>query len=183
MTNISSDPRNAMKIRFPDDKIAHWAERYRQLQEDADLIAFVPQVRRCGAMSIDQLRRVAQWKSPRGAHHVEKTDDDYVRTMTAFALRTTNERARIEVLTLLDGVSWPTASVILHFFHCERYPILDFRALWSVGEEVPSQYTFKFWWDYVRFCREAADRTGCDMRTLDRALWAYSEANQPTPVE
>ena len=29
------------------------------------------------------------------------------------------ERLRIEILTLLDGVGWPTASVILHFYHKE----------------------------------------------------------------
>ena len=94
------------------------------------------------------------------------------------AFAATEERSRIELLTLLDGVSWPTASVILHLFHQDRYPLLDFRALWSIGLDVPSQYSFAFWWSYVEFCREVAQRNAIDMRTLDRALWQYSKENQ-----
>lgn len=71
------------------------------------------------------------------------------------------------------------ASVILHLYHRERYPILDFRALWSLSVDVPAFYRFPFWWGYVEYCRELAERTGMDMRTLDRALWQYSRENQP----
>ncbi len=88
------------------------------------------------------------------------------------------ERAKIEVLTLLDGVLWPSASVILHLFYEKLYPILDFRALYSVGLEVPKQYSFSFWWPYVQFCREVAQRNSVNMRILDRALWKYSKENQ-----
>ena len=80
--------------------------------------------------------------------------------------------------SILDGVSWPTASVILHFFHRRRYPILDFRALWSVGLEPPVQYGFNFWWDYVQYCRILARESRVDMRTLDRPLWQYSKERQ-----
>jgi hypothetical protein len=80
---------------------------------------------------------------------------------------------------LLDGVSWPTASVILHFCHPEPYPVLDYRALWAVGVDAPSAYTFELWWGYVQICREIARETGMDMRELDRALWQYAKENQP----
>lgn len=39
---------------------------------------------------------------------------------------------RIEVLTVVCGVSWPVASTILHYCVSDDYPILDFRALWSL---------------------------------------------------
>lgn len=169
-----------MELVFDENSIGTWAARYAYAEEDADLVALVPLVRETGWLSLDQLRQVARWKSRRSARRVRANDEDYVRAVTAFALQTDSERARIEALTLLDGVGWPTASVILHFFHCERYPILDFRALSSVGEEEPNQYTFGFWWSYVGFCRALADRTGHDMRTLDRALWAYSKENPQT---
>ena len=35
------------------------------------------------------------------------------------------ERLRIGVLLPLDGIDWPTASVLLHLAHRDRYPILD----------------------------------------------------------
>jgi hypothetical protein len=131
-----------------------------------------------GFMTKDELRIIAQWKAPRSAGHIEDNPEEYVKEITAFALSATTERARIEVLTNLDGVRWPTASVILHFFHKERYPIMDFRALWSVCLAVPAQYSFDFWWPYVQFCRDLSKRINMDMRTLDRALWQYSKEKQ-----
>ncbi len=167
-----------MELKFPENKIDYWAGQYDYPLQDTPVTDLVPEVRQCGFLTLNQLFVVAQWKSPRSAGHIQNNDEDYVRTITGFALHTENERAKIEVLTILDGVSWPTASVILHFFHAENYPILDFRALWSVGAKDPAQYTFGFWWDYVLFCRDLADRAGKDMRTLDMALWAYSKENQ-----
>ena len=158
-----------MKLQFSEAKIGYWAGQYDYGQLDSGLGDLVPQVRKAGSLTLDQLRAVAQWKAPRSAGHVDGNDEEYVRAITGFAFQTACERARIEVLTLLDGVGWPTASVILHFFHCDRYPILDFRALWSVGEEVPLRYEFDFWWRYVLFCRRVAERGRHDMRTLDRA--------------
>lgn len=83
------------------------------------------------------------------------------------------------MLTLLSGVQWPTASVILHFCAAEPYPILDFRALWSLSEDVPpSGYTFPFWWSYCEATRCLAAKARVSMRVLDRALWQYSKENQ-----
>jgi hypothetical protein len=127
---------------------------------------------------VEQLEQVARWKSPRRASAVRRNAEEFVREATGIALRAQHERLRIEVLTLLDGVSWPTASVILHFFHNERYPIIDRRALWSVSMAAPASYTFNVWWAYVSYCRVLAQKTGLDMRTLDRALWQYSKENQ-----
>ena len=93
-------------------------------------------------------------------------------------LSTPAERLRIEVLTLMNGVSWPTASVILHFFHPDDYPILDFRALWSLKSAVPQPYEFVFWQAYTRHCRKLSKLSGVSMRTVDRALWQFSKENQ-----
>lgn len=166
-----------MKLQFAGNKIAFWAAKYDYQVQETEIESLVQNVKTCRFLTLDQLWMVARWKSPRSAGHIKLNNDEYVKEITGFALQTKNERARIEALTILDGVSWPTASVILHFFHDEKYPILDFRALWSVGVKLPSKYDFEFWWDYVVFCRDLAARTGHEMRTLDRALWAYSKQN------
>ncbi|HQL94014.1 MAG TPA: hypothetical protein PL005_05005, partial [Candidatus Hydrogenedentes bacterium] len=81
--------------------------------------------------------------------------------------------------TLLAGVSWPTASVFLHFAFPEKYPILDFRALWSLNiDPPPKQYTFPFWKEYADFCRNLSGEAGVSLRTLDKALWMYSKRYQ-----
>lgn len=73
------------------------------------------------------------------------------------------------------------ASVILHFVHPDPYPVLDFRALGSLGVKAPSEYSFPFWEEYTRFCREATGDLKLSMRQLDRALWAYAKFNgRPT---
>ena len=131
-----------------------------------------------GHLTKDQLRLVAQWKAPRAAAHIEKNSEGYVKEVSAAAFSGDEERTRIEALTLLDGASWPTASVILHLFHKEPYPILDSRALWSASIAVPSQYTFRFWWRYVEYCRDLAMWSGVPMRILDFALWEYSNEHQ-----
>ena len=169
-----------IKLRFSETEIEYWAQRYEYPLEQTLLINLRSKVQQAGYLTKEQLRMVARWKAPRSAGHIEKNEEEYVKEITAWSLSAKEERSKIEVLTLLDGVQWPSASVILHLFHKEAYPILDFRALWSVGLEVPKQYSFSFWWKYVKFCRNIAQRNSLNMRTLDRALWQFSRENQKT---
>jgi hypothetical protein len=101
-----------------------------------------------------------------------------VHEATHIALSTDDERAKMYILRRLSGVAWPTASVILHFCDKRPYPILDYRALWSLGIASPPAYTFEFWWAYTAFVRQLVQATGYDMRTVDRALWQFSKERQ-----
>lgn len=166
------------KLRFDESRIQKIAALYEYPIAEDELIDLKPVVQKRGFLKKQELQKIAYWKAPRSSGHVNKNEDAYVREITEFSFRASTERARIQVLTNLDGVSWPTASVILHLFHHEPYPIMDFRALWSVTLEVPKQYSFDFWWPYVEFCREITHRNQVDMRILDRALWQYSKENQ-----
>ena len=167
-----------MELRFSEDKISYWAERYIYPREESRLLSLRDEVQEVGYLTKDQLQLLAQWKSPRSAPRVAKNSERFIQEVTAFALNAEDERSRIASLTLIDGVAWPTASVILHMFHREKYPILDFRALWSLSTDVPG-YAFPFWLKYVHFCRNLAEKNQVEMRTLDQALWQYSKANQP----
>ena len=165
-----------MKLRFNEQKFKELAGRYKY--PDDSVLNLKENIQTKGYIEKQELFKIAYWKAPRSVHHVLKNEDGYIEEITKISFMAKSERTRIEVLTNLDGVSWPTAAVILHLFHDEPYPILDFRALWSVNLEVPGQYSFKFWWPYVEFCREVAKQNKVDMRTLDRALWQYSKENQ-----
>ena len=55
------------------------------------------------------------------------------------------------------------------------YPILDVRALASLGVTAPPRYTFPFWWAYTTFTRSLSRQTGLSMRDLDRGLWQFSK--------
>jgi thermostable 8-oxoguanine DNA glycosylase len=131
-----------------------------------------------GYLTKKEFLKVCDWKTPRTKPRCERNDEDFIRVISSLVKTTKSERLRIQAWTLLEGVGWPTASVFLHFAFPDKYPILDFRALWSLSTEVPKQYTFQFWQKYSEFCRELACKAGVTMRELDQALWVYSKLNQ-----
>lgn len=155
-----------------------WATKYDYPRQETELIDLFSEIQSNGFITKNHLRLIAKWKSPRSAGHIEKNTDEYIKEITGWSFSATDERSKIEVLTLLNGVQWPSASVILHLFSKEKYPILDFRTLWSVETEVPNQYTYSFWWPYVMFCRKLSKNNNISMRVLDRALWQYSKEKQ-----
>lgn len=134
-----------------------------------------------GYLDYSTFLAIGEWKSPRNKKRHASNAPEFVEEVTRLALTPgTSPRLAIETLTLLAGVEWPTASVILHFCHADPYPILDFRALWSLSTDVPARYDYPFWREYSEFTRELARRSGVSMRTLDRALWKFSEVHQNT---
>ena len=78
-------------------------------------------------------------------------------------------------------MSVPTASTLLYIAFPDDYPILDVRALDSLGVKPRSQYPVSFWLEYLSACRELAHRFGVSIRTLDKALWQHSRERSALP--
>jgi hypothetical protein len=179
-----------MKLRFAIGRIAELADQYdaltgerdRRLTEEITKEVF-PAYLRKGYLTKEGFLAVCAWKTPRSKPHCESNDSGLIKEISALALTTKSERLKIQAWTLLAGVKWPTASVFLHFAFPERYPVLDYRALWSLQEKVPSQYTFSFWEDYTECCRSLAEKAHVTMRALDKALWTFSKLRQPQAKE
>jgi hypothetical protein len=166
-------------LRFDKHDIEYWASRYVYPLEDHISDTIAPGVRKAGYTCKVDFLAICDWKTARTRKQVGKNREDFIQEVTRVAFSTPNERLRIEILTLLKGVSWPTASVILHFCHTAPYPIIDFRALWSLEVEIEtSDYDFDLWWEYTCYCRLVAVESGVSMRTLDKALWQFSKENQ-----
>jgi len=119
------------------------------------------------------------WKSPRTRNHYENNNPALVKEITKFGFATNNEEAMIMVLRGLNGVEYPVGSAILQFAFPDKYPILDFRTLWSLGWEQPRYYTFGFWQKYCGKIQDISKETGESIRTVDKALWEYSKEHQP----
>ena len=167
-------------LRFPKTEIRHWASLYDYPGEYELMRGPVADGRRNGYLTAEAFAAIGEWKSPRARKRRAANASNFIEEVTRRALApSTSPRLAIEALTLLSGVSWPTASVILHFCHPDPYPIVDYRALWSLSSAVPSQYRYAFWDAYTSFTRALAKGARVDMRTLDRALWKYSELHQP----
>lgn len=171
-------PLAKFRLRISENELARWAGRYSYPGESEIESGVAPAARTRGHLTYDEFLRLCKWKTPRSQSRCAANDPDLVQEVTRLALSTGHEELKIGALLLLKGVSWPTASVILHFCDHDKYPILDYRALWSLSITPPSQYTFPFWWAYTNFMRQLQERTGLTMRVLDRALWQYSKERQ-----
>jgi hypothetical protein len=164
-------------LRFDGRELRHWASRF-STAGDAAEEAIGERARAAGFLTKPDFLKLCEWKTPRSRPLCASNGAAFVRAVTRASFATADERLRIEVLLLLSGVNWPTASAILHFAGPARYPVLDVRAIWSAGLDRPPRYDFALWWSYTRFCRRLARASRLTMREVDRALWQYSKENQ-----
>ncbi len=159
------DERYKENDEFVEKELKDWLSEYRYLTRDKFI-------------------KLGLWKSKRLKRHYENPEntDRFVREVTAFSFRTNDERKRIESLlgtnNGIKGVSWPVASVILHFAFPEKYSIMDFRVIWSLGWQQPKSYNCEFWQNYVSELQNLSKKFSLSLRTLDKALRYYSKENQ-----
>jgi hypothetical protein len=167
------------KLRFPKTSVPKWAERYSEYYDDSEVIAIGQDARTRGYLTGEQFRRMARWKTARSRSRCLRNSEEYVNAVTGSSLGASEPRFKIEALRLLDGVDWPTASVILHFCDEGDWPIIDYRAFWSLGQKPPAgRYSFSLWEAYTDFTRRLSREIAADMRTIDRALWSFSRVHQ-----
>jgi hypothetical protein len=165
------------ELRIPTEELKNYQGRYK-FSAEVNLEKYREIGPRQGYLTTTQLHEICHWKSKRRSDLARKNPESFVREITTFSFSAKCEESRLGLLTLLSGVQFPTASVILHFCVDQTYPILDFRAIWSLGIAQPPQYTFAFWKEYINICRSVADAHNLSIRELDMALWQYSSENQ-----
>jgi len=174
-SRANSSPPSRFALQFDAAQIPILALRYSYPREERVVSEIGPAVRERGYYTRAEFLEVCEWKTARSKSRAAKNTEDEVREATRLALSVTAEPLRIWIPMALSGVSWPTASVLLHFGHHDRYPILDVRALEALGVTQTVLYTVAFWSGYVAACRKIDDETGLGMRTIDRALWQWSK--------
>jgi hypothetical protein len=163
------------KLQFPEKKISYWAGRAPDL---SSLQEIGQAARKRGYLTKDEFLNLCKVKSPRSKPHFEQNTFELIREITEISSHAKSQQVEVQSLTILRGVRWPTASFILHFCSKNKYPILDYRALWSLSIDKPPVYGYEFWEKYTTYCRTLAERNQISMRHLDSALWQYSKENQ-----
>lgn len=147
-----------------------YAEREAELTFEKEM----PEYRRLGYLDKRMFLALACWKSRRPLPLYESNSDDGIRDATAKAFRAPSDRDAINALLGLRGVALRTATALLHWMRPDRFPILDFRVVGALQESEP-----KNWEDldyYLRIAekiRSLAGNLNIELRTLDRALWAW----------
>lgn len=174
------------KLKFKPSDIKPLAARYLERNatrpiedQDVSLTKVAKAAKARGYLQRDEFLKFCRWKSPRIMKHAASNSTALVEEASAVAFAAKTEEMRIGALMVLNGVLWPVASSILHWVYDSRYPLLDFRALWSLGVEKVPTYDHTFWNAYTTACRAIAKEAGVTLRDLDRALWQYSFENQP----
>ena len=111
----------------------------------------------------------------------EQNDFEDVRSAIGGAVGAETVRNALESLRSLGGVDIPVASAMLFFIHPEAYLVVGERA-WTAletAEELSASYpdllTVNAYERYLGACRTVAERCGCDLWTLYRALWRRSK--------
>jgi hypothetical protein len=162
----------AVRVEFDPAEITALAARFPE-GDESSVAALGAAAALRGYYTRGEFLALCEWKSPRSRPLVAENPRSAVTRCTRRALSAAAERDRIEALLGLRGVGFPTASVLLHFADPAAYPILDVRAVESLGE-TRSAYTIPFWLDYLATCRALAREHGVSLRTLDKALWQHS---------
>jgi hypothetical protein len=164
----------AFELQFPAEQVRDLAARFPEV-DDSGCEAAGAAARARGYYRRGEFMLVCAWKTVRSTPKVALNTAPAVRAATRRALACPEEAGRMEALLALTGVGVPTASTLLYFAFPDRYPILDVRALESLGAKPRSTYPIGFWLDYLAVCRALADRCGVSTRTLDKALWQWSK--------
>jgi hypothetical protein len=164
----------AFTLQFPPEEIRPLAARFGNLDE-SPLLALGAAAWDRGHYTRSEFMEVCAWKTPRSRPRIASNSENEVAGATGLALGAVDEGTRIRALLGLTGVGVPTASTLLYAAHPTAYPILDVRALESLGVKPRSQYPVAFWLEYLGACREIARRNRVSIRTLDKALWQHSK--------
>jgi len=139
---------------------------------------------RDGNRSLETLKKIVHWKSPRVVHHLETNNSRKIEAVLDVAVNHTDALKALKELQKLKGVGIPVASAILTTIHPDRYTIIDFRALEALGY---FEHDEEFYIEYLNFCKKLSltakinrqdNLPGAStLRTLDRALWQWSASN------
>ena len=135
------------------------------------------EVQRRGYYTKAEMMDILYWKVPGMRDRASVNEEESVISISRAALAADDEVDRITGLILLQGVSWVSASVLLHFGSKERYPILDQNSCRAAGYDYRGGFDLQDWLEYVKTCRSFAAEAKVSMRTLDRALQQFAKKN------
>lgn len=131
------------------------------------------------------LEAICRWKSPRAIWQVRSNSRAAVRAATSRALRARDERARVEALIELRGVSIPMASAVLTLLYPRRYGVIDIRvwqllhALGRVSDRAGGVgLRVAHWLEFLAVLRPLAWALGVTVRRAERTLFDIHRARQ-----
>lgn len=162
-------------VQFPLAETERLAARFSYAKDDADCHDAGRRAGQRGHYVRNEFLVVCEWKTARSRGRVVQNSEEAVVEATRQAFSSADETERIKSLLTLNGVGVPTASALLFFSFPTDYPILDYRALESLGQPTNrTTYSVRYWLKYLEACRAFAADAQVPIRVLDKALWQAS---------
>lgn len=176
-------------IQIDDKFIEKWAARYPESNiggddEEYDLILSKvrDEISSIGTLSEETFLQIADWKSFHVRYKVDWDDFGVYQTTIKYVLEVP-DRLKLSLLCGLEGVKIPVASTILNFMYPDKFPIVDYRVTQvlreAAGIELAKNISCKMYYRYKVAIENIVKDTGYDIRTIDRALFAYHKKTYP----
>lgn len=173
-------------IQIDNQFIRDWASGYDDPNiggDEADynliLAKVSDEISNIGTLSGETFTQVMDWKASRAKGKVNWDDFASYQRIIKYATKAPDE-IKLAILCSLDGVGVPVASTILHFVYPDRFPIVDYRVtevLYDAGKLTSQSITQSSYKVYMKVIMDICGEIACDIRTLDRALFAYHKLN------
>lgn len=174
-------------IQIDKEFIEHWASRYDEynIGDDEGEYNLIrnkvnDEISDTGTISQDTFERIADWKSFHVRHKVKWEDFGLYQIAIKYALEVP-DRLKLSLLCGLEGVDIAVASTILNFMYPDKFPIIDYRVTQvlreAAGIQLPKTMSYKMYYRYKTEIEGIVKETGYDIRTIDRALFAYHKLN------
>lgn len=141
----------------------------------------LPKLQSRGKYELEEFFAVCDWKSTRTRPLVQRNLCEHVSEVTHIAFNC-SEWLQVPILSALSGVGTPTASALLTVWRPNSYTIIDFRVLNALSKlshhllnqeslaGISNSYT-----TYLSLMRSLSRSLGCDLRSLDKALWTFDK--------
>lgn len=158
------------------EAIEKWAKRYSvfDLKKDLWIESVINNACKRGHLTQFDLACLGRWKmGHQNKDQIKNNPRKNVERRSAASLLAKTDEERMRHMRALEGVGLAVTSAFLHFaFPDDKYPIIDFRAVRSLGKTTKG-YGDSHWPAFLKECRCLTKRYQVDMRTLDRALWQF----------
>jgi len=143
-----------------------------------ELIDFLKTAKKRKYLEKEELEKICRWKSPRAIQLIKSNSEKDIFTTTKEAFATRSERSKMEILTRLNGVSYPMASAILMLLNPKRYGVIDIR-VWEMFYHLklvttnPKGTNFKWneWYRYLVLLRYYAKKYNVKARDIERTIF------------
>jgi len=170
--------------------VRDWADKYnkhfkgkKDETDEKDIREWLSRQPEPKRLNRDFFVKLGCWKSARQLPAYKANDERLIEEATRLAYEVTNERIKLHILRVLNGVQVAVASTILHFLQPDTFAIFDIRVRrslkkagkWDRDENVASD---EAWQEYVALMRNLSSSLGVTLRELDKALWAYDKWGQ-----